>query len=168
MQRHFCRQGIFFLLILAAFVCLCGCKASSPQHTTITENDVLAMISEVEKATLSKDLDGVIKHLAPFVVINVTMDTPSGTQRIQLTRDQYKEALQKTFDRLVRHEYMHQNDKITIGNGGVTAIAETDVAEVLVIDGQERRTITHERAVLEIVDGEILVVQIDGVVEHVK
>jgi len=66
-------QAISFLLVLAAIALISGCKNSSPQYTAITENDVVTIMDDVGKATLAKDPDGIINHLAPFVVINVSI-----------------------------------------------------------------------------------------------
>jgi hypothetical protein len=167
MKKYYMKQRIFFLLILAAIAGISGCKESSPHYTMITEKDVMAIMNEVERATLAKDLDGVIKHLAPFVVINVSMTSPESTfvpQWVQLSRDQYKEELKKTFPKLTRHEYRRENDMITISDDKRSALAETDVIEVLGIDGKETRTTTHEKTVLEIIDGKLLVTQLDAVI----
>jgi hypothetical protein len=161
-------QGIFFLLVLAAITLISGCKNSSARYTALTENDVITIMNEVRKATLAKDLDGVINHLAPFVVINVSMMGPEDPsfipQQIQMTRDQYKEELKKVFSKLTLHEYKRENDKITISDDKRSAITETDVIEVMVIGGKETRTTTHERAVLEIIDGKLLVTHLDAVI----
>lgn len=161
-------QVMSFILILAATALISGCKNSSPQYTAITENDVITVMNEVEKATITKDLDGVINRLAPFVVINVTMMGPEDPtfmpQQIQMTRDQYKEELKKVFSKLTLHEYKRENDKITISDDKQSAITETDVIEVMVIDGKETRTTTHERAVLEIIDGKLVVTHLDAVI----
>jgi hypothetical protein len=161
-------QVMSFLLILAAIALISGCKNLSPQYTAITENDVITIMNEVGKATLAKDLDGVINHLAPFVVINVSMMGPEDPtfipQQIQMTRDQYKEELKKVFSKLTLHEYKRENDKITINDDKRSAITETDVIEVMVIEGKEARTTTHERAVLEIIDGKLLVTHLDAVI----
>ncbi|MFZ5906337.1 MAG: hypothetical protein ACOYVJ_02865 [Nitrospirota bacterium] len=156
--------GILLLAVQASFFLLHACRDSSSNHTTITENDIRTMMQEVEAATLGKDLDGIMKHLAPFVVITVSMETPYGLQRIQMTRDQYREELKKTFAGLSHYEYEHDNDQITVAPDGRTAITETVVTEVLVVDGQESRTTTREKVYLEIVDGEILVSRIDGTI----
>jgi hypothetical protein len=167
MLKQFLKQGIFFLLIPASIICLCGCEKSSPQYTAITENDVVTIMNEVERATLAKDLDGIMKYLAPFVVINVSMESPESTfltQKVQLSKDQYKEELKKTFSKLTRHEYRRENDIITVSNDKRRALVEMDIMEVIVIGGKEMKTTTHEKTVMEIINGTILVTQIDAMV----
>ena len=167
MGNSFVRK-LLFLLMLSLIALNIGCKNPSPQYTAITESDVLAVMNEVEKATLAKDLDGVINHLAPFVVINVSaVDSTEMTfipQKIQMTRDQYKEELKKAFSKLTRHEYKRQNDKITISEDKRSAITETDVIEAMVMDGKEMTSTTHEKTVLEIIDGKLLVTHLDALI----
>jgi hypothetical protein len=167
MKKYLLREGIVLFLILACFAGFSGCKESRPGFTEITETDVLAIMHEVQKATLAKDLDGVIKHLAPFVVINVTMptdDVPLMPQRAQMTRDQYAAELKNVFANLTYHEYRRENDKITIREDRRSAQTETDVIEAIIIGGQEIRTTTHQTSVLEIIEGKILVTSIDAVI----
>ncbi len=164
MQKSYLKQAVSLLLVLAAIAGISGCKESSLQYTTITVNDVMAMMDDVERATRAKDSDDVIKHMAPFVIINVSMETPFGVQRTQMSRDQYKELLQKVFSKASRHEYRHENDRITISDDSRSAIVETDIIEHIVMEGKETRTSTHEKTVIEIIDGKLLVTYLDAVV----
>jgi hypothetical protein len=141
-----------------------GCKKSSLRYEIITQNDVLAIIDEVKRATLDKDVDGVIKYLAPFVIINLSMETPFGMQMTQMSRDQYKEELQKVYSKATHHEYRCENVKISISDDSRSAIVETDVIERIVVEGQDVRTKTHEKTVMEIIDGKLLVTTLDAVV----
>lgn len=166
MKEHSLTICAAFLLILVCIACL-GCKKPSSEYTEITENDVLAIMNEVEKATLTKDIDGVIRHLAPFVVINVTLPPNDSTflpQQSQLSRDQYAAELKTVFAHLTYHEYRRENDTITISDDKRSARTETDVVEVITMYGKQIRTTTHEIAVLEIIDGKILVTGIDAVI----
>ncbi len=167
MKRHFVTQWILLFLLLTSIASISGCKESPPQYTEITENDILAIMSEVERATIAKDLDGVIKHLAPFVVINITMasnDLPFMPQRVQIGRDQYAEELKKVFAKLSHHEYRRENAKITISDDKRSAKTETDIVEIIVMDEKETRTTTHETSALEIIDEKILVTSINAVI----
>jgi len=164
MQKIYLKQEVSFLLILAAIAGISGCKESSLQFTAITENDITAMIDDVERATRDKDSDGVIKHMAPFVIINVSMETPAGMQRIQMSRDQYKELLQKVFSKASLHEYRYENARITISDDRRSAVVETDIIEHIIMEGKETNTTTHEKTVVEIINGKLLVTSLDALV----
>jgi hypothetical protein len=161
MKKH---PGLFLLLIvLAGFT---ACRESTPGLVTIGEQDVVRVMNEVEAATRGKDIEGVIRHLAPFVVITVSLDDPFNLEKKQMTRDQYKAELQKVFAKASLHEYGRENESIAIREDGKSAVVETDVIERVVMDGLEHRTTTHERAVLEIIDGHIVVTALDAVVRR--
>jgi len=164
MQKRYLKHAASLLLVLAAIANISGCKESSPQYTTITENDVVAIMDEVERVTLAKDINGVISYLAPFVIINLSMETPFGIQRVRMSRDQYKEELQKVFSKASHHEYRCENVKITISDDSRSAIVETDIIERIVMEGKDIRTKTHEKTVVEIIDGKLLVTSLDAVV----
>jgi hypothetical protein len=159
------------IMVIVASVCVLSCKKSNPALTAITEKDVKAIIHDVEQATKNKDIDGVIRHLAPFVVITVSgtsPDIPFSMNSIQLSRDQYKEELRKLFTKASRHDYRHENETITIREDGKAATVESDLIEYIVMGSKEIRSTTREKAVMEIIDGEIMVTVLDAVVtmEH--
>ena len=120
-------------------------------------------MDEVERATLDKDIDGVMKHLAPSVVINVIMYTPLGPQKKQMSREQYKKETLNLWSQMTYYDYSCENDEIKkISDDGQVAVVETDVIETYEVQGKAINTKTHERITLQIVDGEILVTRIDA------
>ncbi|MBI5847874.1 MAG: hypothetical protein HZB31_07995 [Nitrospirae bacterium] len=118
----------------------------------------------VESATVNRDIDGVIRHLAPFVVITLTMQTPEGPGSVQFSRDDYRAELEKTYAQAVQYEYRRENTAISIRDDGKVATVETDIRERIVLRDREMKTITHEKAVLETIDGKLLVTVLDGFV----
>lgn len=154
----------YFVIFLAIFsfiiIGIFACKKSSPMY--ITEGDIWEIMDEVEIATLDKDINGVIKHLAPSVVIRVTTNTPLGPQKVQMTREEYKAETLKGWAMTSNNEYRFENEEIKISDDGQIAVVETDVIERYVLQGQTINTTTHERVTLEVVDGEILVTRIDA------
>jgi len=167
MKMHYLKHWICLFQILAFIAGISGCKESSRHYAEIAENDVMSMMNEVEKATLAKDLNGVIKHMAPFVVINITMASDNSTlmqQRVQISRDQYEDELRKFFAKRSYHDYRIENAAITISEHRRSAIAEADILETIVMDEKETRTTTHQKSVLEIIDGKILVTSIDAII----
>lgn len=158
------RYLIIFSALIMAIAAFTACKKSTPGLTTIGEQDIVRVMNEVETATRGKDIEGVIRHMAPFVVITVSMDSPFSMKKVQMSRDQYKAELQKVFLRASRHEYRRENETIAIREDGKSAVVETNVVELVVMGGLEHRTTTHEKAVIEIIDGRILVTSLDAVV----
>lgn len=148
------------ITIILVTICMVACKKTPPVY--ITEDDIYEIMDEVEVATLDKDIDGVIKYLAPSVIIRVTTDTPFGPQTVRMTCEQYQNETLKGWAMTSHNEYRHENEEIKISDDGQIAVVETDVIERYVVQGQTINTTTHERVTLEIVDGEILVTRIDA------
>jgi len=120
-------------------------------------------MDDVEGATLDKDIDGVMKHMSPSVVINVIMYTPLGPQKTQRSREQYKKETLNLWSQMTYYDYRRENDEMKkISDDGQVAVVETDVIESYVVQGKAINTKIHERVTLEVVDGEILVTRIDA------
>lgn len=156
-SRHF----IAFLAIMLVSIAMSACKESS--STYITEDDIFSIMDEVERATLDKDIDGVMKHLAPSVVINVMMYTPLGPQKKQRSREQYKKETLNLWSQMTYYDYSRENDEIKkISDDGQVAVVETDVIETYEVQGKAINTKIHERVTLQVVEGKILVTRIDA------
>ena len=89
-----------YIFVISGFILICivllfatsSCKSSS---NVITEEDIKWMMRDVEDANIKKDVNRVINHMAPDVIINLTMKSAFGMQNIRLTRDEYKDQLEK-------------------------------------------------------------------------
>ncbi len=146
-------------------ILLSACSGSS-KVTTITENDVREIMQDVEKASSNRDIDRVAKYLAPSVVITIEEQTPAGPMRMQMNRDQYISTLREVFSKTSEYEYRQENAVITIGSTGRTATVEADIFEHIVFQGVEKKTMTREKAQLELIDGKILLTSLEGSVRE--
>lgn len=151
---------IAFFAIMSISIGMSACKESST--TYITEDDIWNIMDDVEFATLDKDIDGVMKYLAPSVVIHVTVSSPYGPQKVPMSREQYQGETLKGWSMTSDNEYRRENEEIKLSDDGQTAVVETDVIESYVLQGETIHTRTHERVTLQVVDGEILVTRIDA------
>jgi len=154
------RYFIAFLAIMSVSIGMIACEESSTKYTYITEDDIWNIMDEVEDATLDKDIDGVMKHLSPSVVINVTVSSPYGPQKVPMSREKYRKETLKGWSMTSQYEYRHENEEIKISDDGQIAVVEADIIESYVLQGKTINTTTHERVTLEVVDGEILVTRI--------
>ena len=123
------------------------------------------MMRDVEDANIKKDVNRVINHMSPDVVINLTMKSAFGMQNIRLTRDEYKSQLEKGWASATYYEYHVANKKITISQDGKSAFTEADVTEVLEAQGKRTETSSHQKTFLEIIDGKILVTRLDATLD---
>jgi hypothetical protein len=160
-MKKISRYFISFLTVLSVSIGMFACKESST--TYITEDDIWNIMDEVEVATLNQDIDGVMKYLAPSVVLHVTVSSPYGPQKVPMSREQYQKETLKGWSMTSDYDYRRENDEIIkISDDGQTAVVETDVIESYLLQGEPIYTRTHERVTLQVVDGEILVTRIDA------
>ena len=154
----------YFISFLASILLLIGTVACKKSSTTyITEDDIWNIMDEVKIATLDKDIEGVMKHLAPSVVINVYLSSPYGPQKKPMSREEYQKETLKGWSMTTDNEYRRENEEIIkISDDGQTAVVETDVIESYVMGGRTIHTSTHERVTLQVVDREILVTRINA------
>lgn len=155
------RYFFSFLVIISVSMGMIACKESST--TYITEDDIWNIMDEVEVATLDKDIEGVMKHLALSVVIHVYISSPYGPQKVPMSREEYQRETLKGWSMATDYEYRLENEEvIKISDDGQTAVVEADAIESYVLDGRTINTSTHERITLQVVDGEILVTRINA------
>jgi hypothetical protein len=151
---------ILFLTILSVSIGMGACKELS--KTYITEDDIWNIMDDVEVATVEKDIDGVMKHLAPSVVIHVTVSSPYGPQKVPMSREEYEKETLKGWSMTSDYEYRCENEEIKLSDDGQTAVVETDVVESYMLKGEPIHTRIRERVTLQVLDGEILVTRIDA------
>lgn len=153
-----------FLIILITL--LLGCATTkTKKYTIINEDDVLEIMNKVEVATLDKDIEGVMKYIHPYAKIRVTFVNKSEPETIWMSREQYKNSTVEGWSMTSRYEYSRENDQITISEDKQNAVVETDVIESYMYQGQSVNTRTHERITMAIIDGKILVTEIDAFME---
>jgi len=159
-MKEVSRFIIAFLAMILCLIALNACRESS--SISITEDTLWNIMDEVEDATVNKDIDGVMKYLAPSVVIHVTVSSPYGPHKVPMSREEYRKETLKAWAMTSDYEYSHENEDIKISDDGQVAVVETDVVESYVMEGRTINTTTHERITLQVVDGEILVTRIDA------
>ncbi|GBE04525.1 MAG TPA: hypothetical protein ENG95_01460 [Nitrospirae bacterium] len=61
--------------------------------------------------------------------------------------------------------YKRENDKISISEDGRSAVVELEVFESMSVRGQTIKAKTLEKVFIEIIDGELLVTQLDAYIK---
>jgi ketosteroid isomerase-like protein len=150
------------MLCVGLSLAISSCKLSSK---VITEEDIKWMMRDVEDANKKKDVNRVINHMAPDIVINLTMKSAFGMQNIRFTRDEYKAHIEEGWAKATLYEYHVTNKKLTISEDGRSAFTESDVTEVLEVQGKRAESSSHQKTFLEIVDGKILVTRLDATLD---
>jgi len=160
------RQIIKYLIfIFALYLNISGCTDTSRTYSHITDQDIQEIMDNVETALLNNDIDEVISYMSPSVEINISRDTPVGPRTERWTRDKYKAETETALSMVSNYEYRRENEVVRISDDMQSAVVETDVIEAMELLGNRIKTTTHERVVMEIVDGNLLVTKMDAKVK---
>ncbi|XHX81156.1 MAG: nuclear transport factor 2 family protein [Stenomitos frigidus ULC029] len=98
--------------------------------SAISERQIRAILNAMTAAAEQKDVDGIMKYMAPNITIKLTIRLGTGSQQRSLTREQYRQSLQRGFETAERRSGKYTNLKIQIAPNGQTAtVAYTLVEE---------------------------------------
>ena len=167
MRRQTIKYLISTVLIIALYLNVAGCTDTSRTYSHITEQDILEIMDNVEVSLLNKDIDEVTKYMSPSVEINISRDTPVGPRTERWTRDKYKAETETALSMVSNYEYRRENEVVKISDDMKSAVVETDIIEVMELFGNRIKTTTHERVVMEIIDGNLLVTRMDAKIKGI-
>jgi hypothetical protein len=167
MERHIIKYLISTVFFFALCLNIAGCTDTSRTYSHITEQDILEIMDNVEEALLNKEIDEMIKYMSPSVEIIISRDTPVGPRTERWTRDKYKAETETALSMVSNYEYRRENQVVKISDDMQSAVVETDVIESMDLLGNRIKTSTHERVVMEIIDGELLVTKMDAKVKGI-
>lgn len=101
-----------------------------PSRTSaISERQIRAILNAMTAAAEQKDVDGIMKYMAPNITIKLTIRLGTGSQQRSLTREQYRQSLQRGFETTERRSGKYTNLKIQIAPNGQTATATYTLVE---------------------------------------
>ena len=118
----------------------------------IGKSQIRSILNAMETAANQKDVDGIVKHMAPNIAIKITIQLGTGSQQLSLSREQYRQYLQQGFETSQRRSGKYTNLKIQIAPNGQTATATYLLVEEATLKGQpgtftstSQETVTFER-----------------------
>lgn len=120
----------------------------------LNESALMAFTAKIDAASASRDIDTVVDHIAEHAVISGTANVQGQMRALRMNKAQYRQMLTLTWSAASSYTYERTNEKISID--GDQAIVTADVAETMVIQGQEIRTRTRERATVKSIDGKLM------------
>jgi len=107
-----------------------------PAYTRIHESQIRTILNAMETAASHKDVDGIVKYMAPNITIEIMVQLGNGTQRLNLSREQYRQYLQQGFATAQRRSSQYKNLKIQIAPNAQTATATYTLMEEATLKGQ--------------------------------
>lgn len=153
---------LILLLSLVVTVICNSCKRTSMFHEYITEDDIREMIYDVETANKNRDIEGVMQYLSPDIEIIITLNTILGPQKMHWTLTKYRIETENIWSNASSYKYERENEKITINDDGQSAHVETEIFEVITIQGKTIKQEAYEKIDIEIIDGTLMVTKLEA------
>jgi ketosteroid isomerase-like protein len=107
-------------------------QPSSQPTGQLTEENIRQVLTAIDKAINQKDLDTVLKFVAPFVYTEVTVESSLGTLTTPLEgKDELRDLLKIIYARVKESSVVNQQIKIDVRANGELAVANVTTVEAL-------------------------------------
>jgi len=144
--------------IVRALVLASALTGSSPLFAEdLVVSDLKAFSARMAAATQRCDADTVVDRVSPLATISGTGFAQGDMRMFRMNKAQYGQsvALSCTF---TSYAYERTNEQISIDGDQATITA--DVAETIVHKGQRHSVKYREKAIVELIDGKLMLVQL--------
>jgi hypothetical protein len=151
------------LSVMIIGVSLLSSSCAAKRKEVITEQQVLALLDEIDKASNKMDVDQIYNCMAENIQIKLTVTGLGPTQKFTFTRDQYRDYAKKAFSAINNYSYTRKNTKVTITSDNKNALATDQVYETTQVGNRSLRTVTDETATFTVKDGKVIMTSLEGV-----
>ncbi len=126
--------------------------------SAISERQIRDIFNAMAKATKQRDVNGIVKYMAPKIAIKMTLQLGSGSQQLSLTREEYRQYLEQGFALVQSYNSQYKNLKIQIASNGQMGTATYTLVEEATLKGQPGRlaSTSQETVKFERIKGQIL------------
>lgn len=139
-------------------------SAAKARESQLRESQIRKIIVAMAAAANQKDVDGLMKYMAPDITIKLTLRVGKGSQELNLSRDEYQQYLRQGFEATERYSGKYTNLKIQIAPNGKTGTATHTLVEEAKLKGQPvtLMSTSQETITFEHINGEILATAVTG------
>ncbi len=120
-------------------------------------SDLQAFTARMAKAGASCDVATVVDRISPIATISGTGFAQEDYRIFRMNKQQYGKYLELVCMQASNTHFSRTNEKISIDGDQATITA--DVAETWVIKDQKASSLVHEKLVVELIDGKLMLVQ---------
>ena len=147
-------------MIIGAGLLSGGCAAKRKE--VITEQQVLALLDDIDKASNKMNVDQIYNCMAENIQIKMTITGFGPTQKFTFNRDQYRDYAKKAFSAVNSYSYTRRNTKVTITSDNRNALATDQVYETTQVGNRALLTVTDETATFTVKDGKVIMTSLEG------
>jgi hypothetical protein len=142
------------LLLITSTLNSCG------EQSRITEKSIHDMMTQIDKASMNKDVDGVLIYISDSARIDLE-DAASGKSMFW-TKATYKDNLAEGFNLMSNYKSTRTIPEITIDPSGKSAVVKDIITESVTANGKEITTNTVESGTLALENGKLVFTSIKG------
>ena len=123
----------------------------------IKKSDINAMLLDAEKAANNRDLELLMVHLAPDLVVKITAP---GQPTMTLNRAQYKTITSQVLEMSENYQYKRLSTQIVIAPNGKSARVVTTTHEKMTINSQQIQGTAKSTSIFQVRGNRILITSI--------
>ena len=128
----------------------------------LTKESVNQLLNTVEQAAKKHNSDAIGEVLADNVMITMNIEIQGQTQVAKVNKGQYLSMLEQGWAQVSNYDYSKSDVEIELD--GDKAYITANVNESMTVQGHDVSTSSHEEAVVELVNGKVMVTNIVGYV----
>ena len=152
--RKFFTPTLFSALIA---LCFLSSACTKKQQGVITEQQVNALMEEMDRAANNNDVEAIMALLSEDVRLSVTVEGFGQSQNLTFDREQYRAHLKQSLGMTNFYDYKRGYTVVKVEPDGQSAFVNAEITETAKIGDQTIGTVSIENSTLELEDGKLVI-----------
>ncbi|MBK9306849.1 MAG: hypothetical protein IPM58_07135 [Nitrospira sp.] len=132
-----------------------------PPDVRLTREAIDGLLNALDEATRQKDVDSVVRHIAPDANITIHMMQGSHQQMALLTREEYRKTLAMAFAFPSANDFTRTNTSVSLAADERSAKVSFKSTETLLQANREFKTEGEETLVVNVRDGKPMITSLE-------
>ena len=103
----------------------------------LVEARLIALLTELDRAANSRDVDSLVRYVAPDARMTVVVHFSSTEQELTMTREQYRTSLMQSFAMAQEYRWTRADTDVRLAPDGRKALARFQGTESITTNGQQ-------------------------------
>jgi hypothetical protein len=138
-------------------------KPSEPE-TPLTRASIDLLLQDLDQATRQKDVDGILRHIAPEVTVIIHMKQGAHQQSAMLTREEYRKTLTMEFAFPSANDFTRVNTTVSLAPDERSAKVSYKSTQTLLQSNREFKIDGEETLVVRMLGKKPMIVSVEKVV----
>ncbi len=138
-------------------------KPSEPEPP-LTRTSIDVLLNTLDQATRQKDVDGILRHLAPDAAVTIHMKQGPHQQSAMLTREEYRKTLTMEFAFPSANDFTRVNTSVSLAPDERSAKVSYKSTQTLLQSNREFKIEGEETFVVRMLGNKPMIVSLEKVV----